>query len=156
MLEAGATVPDFALQDDQGRTVRWSELRGKPVVVFAYPKANTPGCTKEACAFRDLGAEFAKRGVTVLGISGDSVKAQAKFRDAYGLSTPLLADPDRSVLMPWGIYGEKKMYGKTVQGIKRSTFLFDRDGVLRHVWPNVKVDGHAEAVLKKVDELFGA
>lgn len=156
MLEAGATVADFSLQDDQGKTVTWSGLRGKPVVVFAYPKASTPGCTKEACAFRDLNAEFAKRGVAVLGISADSVKAQAKFRDAYGLATPLLADPEKAVVTAWGIYGDKMMYGKTVKGIKRSTFLFDRDGVLRHVWPNVKVEGHAEAVLKKVDELFGA
>src|SRR5688572_10693190 len=111
MLEVGATVDDFTLDDDQGNPVSWSSFRGRPVVVFFYPKASTPGCTKEACAFRDLRSECDERGVRVIGMSGDSVKAQAKFRDAYGLTMPLLGDPKHVVLEPWGVWGEKKMYG---------------------------------------------
>ena len=153
MLEAGATVADFTLKDQSGTEVRWSKLRGKPVVVFAYPKADTPGCTKESCAFRDLSAEFEKRGVQVYGLSADTTASQAKFAKKYDLNMPLLADPDHVILEPWGIWGEKTNYGKTSMGIKRSTFLFDKKGVLVRVWPAVKVDGHAEAVLAAVDEM---
>lgn len=155
MIEAGATVAEFQLLDDHGNTVSWSQFRGKPVVVFFYPKANTPGCTKESCAFTSLNADFAAKGVQLLGVSADSVKAQASFRDKYTLSMPLLADPDHQILEPWGVWKEKTMYGRKSMGIQRSTFLFDGEGVLRHVWPNVKVDGHAEAVLKKATELVG-
>ena len=155
MLEAGATVAEFQLLDDQGKMVLWSQLRGKPVVVFFYPKANTPGCTTESCAFTTLLADFEAKGVQLLGASADAVKAQASFRDKYSLLMPLLSDPDHLILEPWGVWKEKTMYGRKSMGIQRSTFLFDGDGVLRHVWPNVKVDGHAEAVLKKVTELFG-
>ena len=155
MIEAGATIAEFELQNDQGETVRWSQFRGKPVVVFFYPRADTPGCTREACAFRDLRGEFEARGVNVLGVSGDKVAAQAKFRDKYSLTIPLLADPEHRIIEPWGVWKEKTMYGKKSMGIQRSTFVFDANGVLRHVWPNVKVDGHADAVLSKVTELFG-
>jgi peroxiredoxin Q/BCP len=154
MIEAGATVPDFTLTDDHDRTVQWNSLRGKPVIVFAYPRANTPGCTKEACSFRDLAPEFAKRGAVVLGISADSPKAQGSFREKYELTMPLLADPQHVVLAPWGIWGEKTLYGKKSMGIRRSTFLFDKDGVLRKVWPNVKVEGHADKVLAALDEVL--
>lgn len=153
MLEVGTKVADFSLKDDKGQDVAWSSFRGRPVVVFFYPRANTPGCTKEACAFRDLRPEFEKRGVAVLGVSADSVKSQANFRDKYELTTPLLADPDHVILDAWGVYGEKKMYGKTVKGIIRTTVLFDAQGVVQFVWPNVKVEGHADKVLAKVDEL---
>lgn len=156
MIEPGTRVDDFTLQDDRGQAVSWSAFRGQPVVVFFYPRANTPGCTKEACAFRDLGPEFAKRGVKVIGMSGDSVKAQGGFREKYDLTMPLLADPQHEVLEPWGVWGEKKLYGKISQGIRRSTFLFDADGVLRHVWPAVRVEGHADKVLEKIDEIFGS
>jgi peroxiredoxin Q/BCP len=155
MIEPGATVEEFELHDDHGEVVRWSQFRGKPIVVFFYPRADTPGCTKEACAFRDLRAEFDARGVEVIGASGDKIPSQAKFREKYGLTVRLLADPEHRILEPWGVWKEKTLYGKKSMGIQRSTFIFDSSGVLRHVWPNVKVDGHADAVLKKVTELFG-
>lgn len=154
MIEKGDTLPDFTLTDDRGQAVRWSDLRGRPVVLFAYPRADTPGCTKEACAFRDLAGEFASRGVAVYGISADKPAAQARFRDKYGLTIPLLSDPDRQILTILGAYGKKMMYGKEVQGIIRSTWAFDRDGAVAQVWRNVKVDGHADKVLADVSTLF--
>ncbi len=154
MLAVGETPADFTLNDDRGNVVRWADFRGKPVVVFFYPRANTPGCTKEACAFRDLRPEFEKRGVVVLGMSADSVKSQNNFREKYDLTMPLIADPDKVVLLAWGVFGEKTMYGKKVQGIRRSTFLFDAAGKVVHAWENVRVEGHAEAVLAKVQALF--
>jgi len=154
MIEPGTSVDGFTLKDHEGNEVAWDSFRGKPVVFFFYPKANTPGCTKEACAFRDLSAEFDKRGVQVVGVSADSVKRQSNFVNKYDLTMPLLSDPDHEILKPWGVWGEKKMYGKTYEGIIRSTFLFDADGTLVHVWPKVRVKGHAEAVLEKVDEAF--
>ncbi|MCB9689994.1 MAG: peroxiredoxin [Alphaproteobacteria bacterium] len=150
MLDVGEKPADFELQDQQGNTVAWSSLRGRKVVFFFYPKADTPGCTKEACAFRDLRAAFEAKGVAVYGVSGDSVKRQSSFDTKYGLGLPLLADPDRSLLEAWGVLGEKKMYGKTVKGIIRSTFLFDEDGAVVKRWSPVKVDGHADAVLAAV------
>lgn len=154
MLEVGDQPEDFTLTDDHGNEVQWSALRGKPVVIFFYPKASTPGCTTEACAFTDLGADFAERGVAVFGASADSVKRQANFRDKHGLGMPLLSDPDHVILEPWGVWAEKKNYGRTYMGIVRSTFVFDAQGTLVHKWSNVRVKGHAEAVLAKVDELF--
>lgn len=155
MIEAGTTVESFTLKDHEGNDVSWDSFRGKPVVFFFYPKANTPGCTKEACAFRDLSPKFADNGVQIVGISADSVKRQSNFVNKYELTMPLLSDPDRDVIEAWGVWGEKKMYGKTYEGIIRSTFLFDADGTLVQVWPKVRVKGHAEAVLDAVDEHFG-
>lgn len=154
MLSTGDTVADFTLQDADGNDVSWSSLRGSPVVVFFYPKASTPGCTTEACAFRDLAPAFAERGVKVLGMSADSVKRQSNFREKYELTTPLLSDPERTVIEAWGVWQEKKNYGRTYMGIVRSTFLFNADGEVAFVWPKVKVKGHADAVLEKVTELF--
>ena len=151
MLEPGATPDDFTLQDHAGQDVRWVDFRGHPVVVFFYPKASTPGCTKEACAFRDHGPAFAERGVKVLGISADSVTAQERFHSKYELTMPLLSDPDKTVLEAWGVWGEKKNYGRTYMGIHRSTFLFDAEGRLVHVWPKVRVKGHVEQVLETID-----
>ena len=156
MLEPGATVDPFTLKDHDGNDVSWDSFRGKPVVFFFYPKASTPGCTKEACAFRDLTSAFEERGVQIVGISADSVRRQNNFATKYELTMPLLSDPEHDVIGPWGVWGEKKMYGKTYEGIVRSTFLFDADGVVRHAWPKVKVKGHAEDVLAKVDALLGA
>lgn len=155
MLEVGDRPRDFALMNDRGEEVRWADLRGKPVVIFFYPKASTPGCTTEACDFRDLGEAFASRGVAVFGASADTVKRQANFRDKQALNMPLLADPERLILEPWGIWAEKKNYGKTYMGIVRSTFVFDGQGALAHKWTGVRVKGHADEVLAKVDELFG-
>lgn len=155
MLDVGDTPEDFTLSDDRGNEVVWSGLRGRPVVIFFYPKASTPGCTTEACAFRDLAAEFERRGVAVFGASGDSVKRQSNFRDKHELTMPLLSDPDHMILEPWGVWAEKKNYGRTYMGIVRSTFVFDAQGTVRARWANLRVKGHADAVLTKVDELFG-
>lgn len=154
MLEAGTTVDAFTLHDQNDNEVSWDDFRGAPVVVFFYPKANTPGCTTEACTFRDLTPEFEKRGVKIVGISADTVKRQSNWTEKYDLNMPLLADVDHVVLEAWGVWGEKKNYGKTYMGIHRSTFLFDGEGVLRHVWPKVRVKGHVEAVLETIDQIF--
>jgi thioredoxin-dependent peroxiredoxin len=156
MIEIGTELPEFALQDEAGRAVRSDALRGRPLVLFAYPRADTPGCTKEACAFRDLAAEFGALGVQVYGLSADKIAAQQKFAAKYGLTIPLLSDPDRQLLTALGAWGEKVLYGKKSMGIVRSTFLFDRDGVLRERWPKVKVEGHADAVLARAKALVGA
>lgn len=153
MLEPGDKPADFTLSDADGNPVPWSSFRGRPVAVFFYPKANTPGCTKEACAFRDLAGEFEAAGAAVVGVSADSPKRQANFREKYDLHMPLLSDEDHVILEPWGVWAEKRNYGKTYMGIVRSTFLFDSEGVVRKVWPSVRVAGHADEVLAAVREL---
>ena len=153
MLAVGDTVEDFALSDQHGNTVRWSDLRGKPIVVFFYPKADTPGCTKEACAFRDLQGDFEAAGARVIGVSADPPKRQAAFDAKYGLGLPLLADPDHVVLEPWGVWGDKKMYGRTTKGVVRTTVLFDAEGRVALVWSPVKVDGHVDRVLERLRAL---
>lgn len=155
MLEVGDKPEDFVLRDQDGEEVRWSSFRGRPVVVFFYPKASTPGCTKEACAFRDLAAEFDAVGAAVIGVSADSVRRQGNFRDKHNLNMPLLSDEERTVIEPWGVWAEKRNYGRTYMGIVRSTFLFDAEGVLRKVWRNVRVAGHADDVLAAARELSG-
>ena len=155
MIAPGDRPDDFTLLDQDGQPVAWSGLRGRPVVVFFYPKASTPGCTTEACDFRDLKATFEEIGVAVLGVSADPVKRQRAFATAQALNMPLLADPDKVVLGPWGVFGEKMMYGKVVQGIVRTTVLFDADGVARRVWTKVKVAGHADEVLAAARALAG-
>lgn len=152
MLSVGDTVEDFSLEDQTGTSISWSSLRGRPVVVFFYPKASTPGCTKEACAFRDLKGEFDAAGATVVGVSADSVKRQSNFTEKHGLNMPLLSDPDRRIIEPWGVWAEKKMYGRTSMGIVRSTFLFDAEGTVAKVWSPVRVAGHVDAVLDAVRE----
>jgi len=155
MLAIGTLPDDVTLSDHTGAPVALSQTHGKPAVFFFYPKANTPGCTKEACAFTELAASFDELGVQVFGISADSVKRQSNFALKYGLTMPLLSDPDRAIIEGWGVWQEKKNYGRTYMGIVRSTFLFDADGKLAHVWPKVRVKGHAEAVLEKATSLFG-
>jgi thioredoxin-dependent peroxiredoxin len=150
VLAVGDSVQDFALQDQHGETVRWSSFLGRPVVVFFYPRADTPGCTKEACAFRDLGTEFEAAGASIVGISGDTVKRQASFDQKHGLGLTLLADPDHVVLEPWGVWADKTLYGRTSKGIVRTTILFDRAGRVAQVWSPVKVAGHVDAVLARV------
>ena len=146
-VEEGQSAPDFTLQDDRGNEVRLSALRGKPVVLYFYPKDDTPGCTVEACAFRDRRAELARHGATVLGVSPDGVASHAAFRDKYSLDFPLLADPDHQVAETYGAWGEKVNYGKKSMGIRRSTFLIDADGVVRKVWKKVDVKEHDQQVL---------
>ena len=153
MLELGTIPEDVTLSDHTGAPFKLSETRGKPAVFFFYPKANTPGCTKEACAFTELAGAFAELGVQVFGISADSVKRQSNFVEKYGLSMPLIADPERAIIEGWGVWQEKKNYGRTYMGIVRSTFLFDAEGKLAHLWPKVRVKGHAAAVLEQAKGL---
>jgi peroxiredoxin Q/BCP len=155
-LEEGQAAPDFELAADDGSTVRLKSLRGEPVVVYFYPRDDTPGCTREACAFRDRKAEPANRGLKVLGISTDDVKSHGKFRDKYSLNFPLLADTDHRTAEAFGAWQEKNMYGKKSWGIVRSTFLIDAGGKVRRVWRKVNVDGHDAEVIAAVGELGGA
>jgi len=141
-LTAGDTAPDFTLPDADGNQVTLSELRGQRVIVYFYPAAGTPGCTKQACDFRDNLASFQREGFTVLGISPDKPGKLAGFRDKQSLSFPLLSDADRSVLSAYGAYGEKKLYGKTVIGVIRSTFVVGADGKLELAQYGVKATGH--------------
>jgi peroxiredoxin Q/BCP len=151
--EPGKRAPAFTLTADDGRKVRLADLKGKPVVVYFYPKDDTPGCTREACAFRDQQSKLKELGAVVLGISPDSVESHVKFRDKYALNFPLLADPDHKVAEKYGAWREKNMYGKKSLGIQRSTYLIDRDGKVARVWKRVNVDGHDEEVLEAVREL---
>ncbi len=152
-VEEGENAPDFTLPADDGRQVKLSELRGTPVVLYFYPKDDTPGCTKEACAFRDRSAELAQRGAVVLGVSPDDVASHGRFRDKYSLNFPLLADVGHKVADRYGAWREKNMYGKTSMGIQRSTFLIDGTGKVRKVWKKVSVDGHDEEVLSALGSL---
>jgi peroxiredoxin Q/BCP len=147
-LEIGKKAPDFALADQDGKTVKLSDFAGKRVVVFFYPKAMTSGCTREACDFRDEIAAFKRRKVAVLGVSKDTPAAQKKFQEKYGLPFPLLADPELVVHKAWGVWGEKVMYGKKVQGTIRTTVVVGADGKVERVFPKVKVDGHVASVLE--------
>ena len=141
-LSPGDTAPAFTLTDDHGNEVSLSDYAGKTVVLYAYPAAMTPGCTTQASAFRDSLDALNAAGITVLGISPDKPEKLAKFRERDSLTFPLLSDPDRAVLEAYGAYGEKKMYGKTVQGVIRSTFVVDEDGTLEQAQYNVKATGH--------------
>ena len=146
-IEAGQRAPAFTLTADDGTKVRLADLKGRPVVLYFYPRDDTPGCTREACAFRDQQAELKKLGAVVLGVSTDSIESHGKFRDKYELNFPLLADADHAVAEKYGAWREKNMYGKKSMGIQRSTFLIDADGKVAKVWKAVKVDGHDEQVL---------
>ena len=141
-LEVGATAPAFSLPDADGNIVKLSDYRGRKVVVYFYPAASTPGCTKQACDFRDSLAELNGAGLDVIGISPDKPEKLAKFRDKEGLTFPLLSDPDKKVLTAWGAFGEKTMYGKTVQGVIRSTFVVDEKGKIDVAQYNVRATGH--------------
>jgi peroxiredoxin Q/BCP len=152
-IEPGQKAPAFTLTADDGSKVRLSDLRGRPVVLYFYPKDDTPGCTKEACAFRDQKAKLQKLGAAVLGISVDSVESHGKFRDKYKLNFPLLVDADHKVAAKYGAWREKNMYGKKSMGIQRSTFLVDSTGKVARVWKAVKVDGHDEQVLAALGKL---
>lgn len=151
--EPGAKAPAFTLPADDGSTVKLSDLKGSPVVLYFYPADDTPGCTREACAFRDRSAELKKLGAKIFGVSPDAVASHQKFRDKFKLNFPLLADEGHQVAEKYGAWREKNMYGKKTMGIARSTFLIDGKGVIRRVWKSVKVDGHDEAVLAALREL---
>lgn len=151
--KAGDPAPPFELASSTGETVSLSDLRGKPVVLFFYPKDNTPGCTREACDFRDLKADFERLGTAVFGVSGDSLASHGKFIENHDLNMPLLSDPEHTMLTTYGVWGEKKNYGRTYMGITRTTVLIGADGNVARVWPKVKVDGHADEVLAAVRQL---
>jgi peroxiredoxin Q/BCP len=153
MIEEGKKAPDFKLESSEGGEVSLKGFRGKTVVLYFYPKDDTPGCTREACAFRDSQAALKKKGVVVLGVSGDSIASHEKFKAKYKLNFPLLSDPDKAVAKKYGAWGEKVLYGKRSVGMIRSTFVIDAEGVVRKVFPRVKVDGHADQVLEAVSTL---
>jgi thioredoxin-dependent peroxiredoxin len=147
MLQEGDPAPDFALPDAQGDIVRLSDSRGHFAVVYFYPKDDTSGCTKEALDFSALNPEFEKLGAKVLGISPDGMKSHARFTSKHSLSLMLLSDEAKAVLEAYGVWTQKKMYGRTYMGVERSTFLVDRDGKIAVCWRGVKVTGHAAQVL---------
>ncbi len=152
-LEPGAKAPSFTLLDDSGRKVKLADFQGKLVVLYFYPKDDTPGCTKEACAFRDQQQEISNLDAMVLGISPDDVTSHQKFRDKFSLNFPLLADVGHQVAEKFGAWREKNMYGKKSMGVQRSTFLIDRKGKIAKVWKRVQVDGHDAEVLAALKEL---
>lgn len=149
-LKVGDRAPGFALAGDDGREHALAGLQGRRVVLYFYPRDSTPGCTVEACDFRDRQAAFTAAGVTVLGVSGDDLKSHTRFRGKQALNFPLLSDPDHAVASAYGAFGSKMMYGRAMQGIIRSTFLIGKDGRIEAMWQPVKVPGHAEAVLQAV------
>jgi len=151
----GHPLPAFSLQDDQGTMVTAKDFRGRWTVLYAYPKDSTPGCTTEACDFRDNLARVQSLGAQVYGISRDSLKSHTNFIAKQNLPFRLLSDPDLALLKPLGAFGKKVMYGKEMEGIIRSTFLVDPKGIIRHVWPKVSVKGHVQAVLDTLAELKG-
>jgi peroxiredoxin Q/BCP len=152
-LEAGATAPDFTAPTDGGGTLSLSSLRGKNVILYFYPKDDTPGCTREACAFHAAAPDFSKADAVVLGVSKDDAKQHDKFKQKYGLGFPLIADLDGKICEAYGVWVEKLNYGKKYMGIDRSTFLIDKQGLVRKVWHKVKVDGHADKVLETLKAL---
>jgi len=149
----GAKAAAFTLPRDGGGTLSLTDFKGRKLVLYFYPKADTPGCTKESIAFSSLKRAFAKADTEVVGVSADPVKAQDKFRDKYSLAIPLASDETKKMLTAYGVWGEKSMYGRKFMGVRRTTFLIDRDGRIAQVWENVKVDGHAEAVLEAAKAL---
>ena len=147
MIEEGKPAPDFELQSDSGETVRLSDFRGRPVVLYFYPKDDTPGCTTEACEFRDAYDVFRERGAEVLGVSPDDVRSHEKFKTKYGLPFTLLADPEHTTADAYGVWGERSFAGKKYMGINRSTFVIDESGNIARAMIGIKPAGHAEQVL---------
>jgi peroxiredoxin Q/BCP len=152
-VEPGETAPAFTLTADDRTKVRLTDFKGRLVVLYFYPKDDTPGCTREACSFRDRQAEFNKLGAAVLGISPDDVESHQHFRKKYGLNFPLLADVDHKVAERYGAWREKNLYGKRTMGVQRSTFLIDAGGKVARLWKAVKVDGHDQQVLDALAQL---
>ena len=147
MVEEGKPAPDFELESDSGETVRLSDLRGKPVVLYFYPRDDTPGCTTQACGIRDAWEDFRKKGAVVLGVSPDDEGSHAKFREKYGLPFTLLADSDHELTERYGFWVEKKNYGKTYMGVERSTVVIDAEGNVAKIFRRVKPEAHANQVL---------
>ena len=154
-IEEGSEAPEFTLPADDGSKVKLKDLRGGPVVLYFYPRDDTPGCTKEACAFRDRRKDLVKAGAKVFGVSTDDVTSHVRFRDKYELNFLLLADSDHKTAEKYGAWREKNMYGKKSWGVQRSTFLIDAEGIVRKVWKKVSVDGHDQQVLEALAKLGG-
>ena len=150
MLEAGMKAPDFTLNDKNGNAVSLSDFKGKKVVLYFYPRDNTPGCTRQACAFAELYGEFKKKNVEVIGISKDSVASHAKFSEKHGLDFVLLSDPDLIAIQAYGVWQEKKLYGKVSMGVVRTTFIIDENGNIEKVMPKVKPDTNAAEILAEI------
>ncbi len=150
-LSIGDKAPAFALTDDSGERVRLSEFKGERVVLYAYPSAMTPGCTKEACDFRDSLSVFTSKGLRIVGLSPDKPERLAKFRERDGLTFPLLSDPDHAVLEAYGAWGEKKLYGKTIVGVIRSTFIIGPTGRIEHAFYNIKATGHVAKLIRDLE-----
>jgi peroxiredoxin Q/BCP len=153
VVEAGQPAPDFTLSDQHGQPVTLSQFRGKPVVLYFYPKDDTPGCTKEACAFRDARATYEDAGAQVIGVSPDDPASHLKFAEKYQLPFTLVADPEKRACQDYGVWKEKNMYGKKSMGVERTTFVIDGAGIVRKVFPRVKVDGHSEQILDMLKSL---
>jgi peroxiredoxin Q/BCP len=154
MLTDGQIAPDFSLPTLGGKNISLSDYKNKQaVVLYFYPKDDTPGCTKEACSFRDFVKEFDEAGAVILGVSIDSIASHEKFSTKFHLPFPLLADTDKTVSTAYGVFKEKSMYGKTFLGIERTTFLIDKQGIVRKIWPKVKVEGHNDETLQAVKAL---
>jgi thioredoxin-dependent peroxiredoxin len=149
----GARAPDFTLPCDGGTNISLAQFKGRKLVLYFYPRADTPGCTREAQAFSALAKDFAAAGAAILGVSADPVKAQDAFKAKYDLAIPLASDETHRMLEAYGVWGEKSMYGKTFMGVSRATFLIDGDGRIARAWPKVKVEGHAEEVLDAAKSL---
>ena len=156
MPAPGDLAPLFEGVTATGDTLHLETFRGQWVALYFYPKDDTPGCTKQACNLRDNTSALTDAGVAVIGVSGDSAESHEQFADKYSLPFPLIADPDRSIQLAYGVYGEKSMYGKTVVGVKRTTFLIDPDGIVRHVFKRPKTAQHAEEILDRLDRLRAA
>ena len=152
MLKERSVAPDFAAKDAKGEIVRLKDLRGQKVVLYFYPRDDTPGCTKEACSFRDAFAQFKRRNIRILGVSVDSEASHSKFTAKYKLPFTLIADPDHAIADAYGVYGEKKFMGRTYMGVKRITYLIDEKGKIKKVFEKVKPEEHAQEVLEAFAE----
>jgi peroxiredoxin Q/BCP len=152
-MTEGDTAPAFTMPASGARTVSSADLLGQPYVLYFYPKADTPGCTKQACAFQEALPQLGKLGITVIGVSKDKMKPIEKFAEKYGLQFPLASDAETQVAEAYGVWVEKSMYGKKYMGLERSTFLIDATGIIRKIWPKVKIEGHAAEVMKAIAEL---
>lgn len=151
MLEVGDKAPEFTLKDDQGADVSLKDFKGKTVVLYFYPKDDTPGCTKEACDFRDNIKKFTKKNAAIVGVSPDETKAHVKFKTKYDLPFSLLSDPEKKMLQAYGVWKEKSMYGRKYMGVERTTFVIDGKGVITRIYPKVSVTGHIDIILSELN-----
>jgi len=151
MLDVGDKAPDFKLKNEEGDEVALTDFKGKTVVLYFYPKDDTPGCTKEACGFRDSEKKFKSKNAVIVGVSADGEASHVKFKEKYGLPFHLLSDPEKKMIQAYGVWKEKSMYGKKYMGIERTTLVVGPDGKIRKIFPKVKVDGHIEEVLEALN-----